>query len=102
MAKYNSINPFSRVNNDTGFGTRDNYGGRFINRDGTFNIRKTGQGFWQRLSIFQSMLSLPTWKFIIVLFASFISINIFFTLIYLVVGADQFVGMMSHNKWSEI
>lgn len=102
MAKHRSINPFSKVNNDTGFGNRDNYGGRFINRDGTFNIRKEGQGFWQRFSLFQSMLNLPLWKFALIVFLFFIGINLFFTSIYIVLGADQFVGMISNNRWSEI
>ncbi len=102
MAKNRSINPFSKVNDDTGFGNRDNYGGRFINRDGTFNIRKEGQGFWQGFSLFQSMLNLPLWKFALFIFLFFISINIFFTGIYLALGVDQFVGMISNNRWSEI
>jgi len=102
MAKHRSINPFSKINNDTGFGSRDNYGGRFINRDGTFNIRKEGQGFWQRFSIYHSMLNLPLWKFIGVIFSFFIGINLFFTLLYLTLGPNQFVGLMSSSRWSEI
>ena len=44
MAKLRSINPFSKVNNDTGFGSNPStYGGRFVNRDGTFNVRKEGK-----------------------------------------------------------
>ena len=101
MAK-RSINPFSKVNNDTGFGNRDEYGGRFINRDGTFNIRKEGQGFWQRFSLFQSMLNLPLWRFALMIFLFFIGINLFFTLIYLALGVDQFVGMIANNRWAEI
>ncbi len=97
-----SINPFSKINDDTGFGTRDNYGGRFINRDGTFNIRKEGQSFWDRFSIFHSMLNLPTWKFIAVIFTFFISINLFFTGIYLALGADQFTGLIANSRWKEI
>ena len=96
------INPFSKVNNDTGFGNRDNYGGRFINRDGTFNIRKEGQGFWQRFSMFQSMLNLSTWKFVGVLFCSFVTINLLFTLIYVACGTDQFVGLLGGGRWSAI
>jgi len=102
MAKHRSINPFSKVNNDTGFGNRDNYGGRFINRDGTFNIRKEGQGFWQRFSLFQSMLNLPLWKFALIIFLFFIGINLFFTSIYLALGVNQFVGMISNDRWSEV
>jgi inward rectifier potassium channel len=101
MAK-RSINPFSKVNNDTGFGSRDNYGGRFINRDGTFNIRKEGQGFWQRFSLFQSMLNLPLWKFAMMIFLFFIGVNLAFTSIYLILGVDQFTGMISNNRWAQI
>jgi inward rectifier potassium channel len=101
MAK-RSINPFSKINDDTGFGTRDNYGGRFINRDGTFNIRKEGQGFWQRFSLFQSMLNLPLWKFVGVIIIFFIGINLLFTATYLLLGPGQFMGMISNDRWSEI
>jgi inward rectifier potassium channel len=102
MAKISSINPFSKINNDTGFGSNDNYGGRFINRDGTFNVKREGQGFWQRFSLFHSMLNLSLWKFTVVIFSYFIGINIFYTLIYWLLGTDQFVGMMANNRWQEI
>lgn len=94
MAKFQRLNPFLKVNNDTGFGTNPgSYGGRFINRDGSFNLRKTGQTFWQRLSLFHTMLNLPLWKFISVLVIFFIGINIAYTCVYLLLGTDQFTGM---------
>ncbi|MBS1508958.1 MAG: transporter [Bacteroidetes bacterium] len=102
MARLRSINPFSKVNNDTGFGVNDNYGGRFINRDGTFNIRKEGHSFWERFSVFHSMLNLPLWKFIVVIVTFFIGANLLFTMIYLALGADQFVGLIADNRWKEI
>ena len=102
MAKISLINPFSRVNNDTGFGSSDNYGGRFINRDGTFNIRREGQGFWQRFSLFHSMLNLPVWKFTLIIFIFFIGINLLYTMVYLLLGADQFIGTIATNRWQEI
>ena len=92
MAKNRLINPFSKVNNDTGFGTNASYGGRFINRDGTFNVRKEGQGFWQRFSVFHTML--------ISLF--FIAVNLVYTMIYLMLGTDQFIGMIANDRWAEI
>jgi inward rectifier potassium channel len=102
MARLRSINPFSKVNNDTGFGVNDNYGGRFINRDGTFNIRKEGHSFWERFSIFHTMLNLPLWKFIVVIVTFFIGVNLLFTFLYLAIGVDQFVGLMADNRWKEI
>jgi len=60
MALSKKIDPYLKTNNDTGFGTNaSSYGGRFINRDGTFNIRKEGLPFINRYSIFQNMLTLP-------------------------------------------
>lgn len=102
MRNFQPVNPFSKVNNDTGFGSKDNYGGRFINRDGTFNIKREGQAFWQRFSLFHSMLNLPTWKFIVVLFTFFIGINLLFTLIYVGLGKGEFTGMIVGNRWQDL
>lgn len=103
MARHKSINPFSKVNNDTGFGNNPgSYGGRFINRDGSFNLRKEGQTFWQRFSLFHNMLNLPLWKFISVIVIFFISINLFYTSIYLLIGTDQFTGMIAPTFWAKV
>ena len=94
------INPFSKINNDTGFGSNpDSYGGRFINRDGSFNLRKEGLPFWDRFSIYHSMLNLPRWKFIGVIVCFYLSINLLYTCIYWLIGADQLQGMLSTTKW---
>ena len=103
MAKRISINPFSKVNNDTGFGNNPNsYGGRFVNRDGTFNVVKEGQAFWQRFSLFHTMLNLPLWKFIVAIIIFFIGINLFYTSIYILLGQNQFTGMVAATRWEEI
>lgn len=103
MAKQRSINPFSKLNNDTGFGNNPgSYGGRFINRDGSFNVIKEGGTFWQRFSLFHSMLNLPLWKFIVVLIGFFVGINLLYTLIYLLLGVDQFTGVIANTRWEEI
>lgn len=102
MAKLRSINPFSKVNNDTGFGSSNNYGGRFVNRDGSFNIRKEGMGYWDRYSMFRTMLNLPMWQFISVIFLFYITINILFTGIYILIGTEQFTGLNATNAWEEM
>ena len=103
MAVSNRINPYLRLNNDTGFSTTGNInGGRFINRDGTFNLRKVGWPIWRRYSIYYRLISLPLWKFIGMIFLFFIGINILYTLIYLWIGQGEFTGMISHNGWKMI
>jgi len=94
------INPFSRVNDDTGFGSNSNsYVGRFINRDGSFNLRKEGIPVWERVSIYHTLLNLPAWKFFLAIIIFFVSINLVYTLIYLLLGAHQFQGIMGTSEW---
>src|SRR5580704_2290835 len=100
MATHKNINPFSKANNDTGFGTnaRD-YGGRFINRDGSFNLRKEGISIMSRYDIYHIMLNMPRWKFISVIFIFYFLANLVFTFIYWIVGIDQLTGMISGTPW---
>lgn len=87
-------------NNDTGFGGNpDNYGGRFVNRDGTFNVRKEGVAFYHRFSLYHSMLNMPSWKFFGALFTFYFAVNLVFASVYYFVGPGQFVGVISANSW---
>jgi inward rectifier potassium channel len=103
MADKNRINPFSKANNDTGFGTNaSSYGGRFINRDGTYNLRKEGASFWDRFSVFHTMLNMPAWKFITVIVLFFLCINVIYTVIYLLIGLSGFTGIVGTTEWKRI
>jgi inward rectifier potassium channel len=100
MAVSNRINPVSKLNRDTGFSDTGNiHGGRFINRDGTFNLRKVGWPFWRRYSVYYRMITIPLWQFIAVVFIFFISVNLLFTLTYLSIGPGEFTGMLAHSGW---
>ena len=102
MAILNRINPSSKTNNDTGFGTTaDNYGGRFINRDGTYNLKKIGIPFRNRFSLFHTMLNMSLWKFITVIVLFFLSTNLVYALIYFALGADGFQGIIAVTKWQQ-
>jgi inward rectifier potassium channel len=96
------INPILKTNNDTGFGTGStSYGGRFINRDGSYNLRKDGLGFLERFSVFHTMLNMPTWKFVSVISLYFLSINLVYTGIYFLIGIDGFTGLIAVTKWQQ-
>lgn len=96
------IDPRLKTNNDTGFGTNAaNYGGRFINRDGTFNLRKEGMSYWNRFSIYHSMLTMPRWKFICLILLFYIIINLAYSIIYLIVGIDQLQGVIATTMWGK-
>ena len=94
------INPFSKLNNDTGFATNSqDRNGRFINKDGSYNLVKEGMSFRTRFSIFHNMLNLPLWKFITVIFLFFIAINLVFTIIYFFIGTEQLNGLTAGSNW---
>ena len=100
MSSYKKINPFSKQNNDTGFaGNTNDTGGRFINKDGSYNLVKEGMPFRKRFSIFHDMLNLPLWKFITVIFLFFLTINFIFTIIYFLIGPEQLDGLISGSNW---
>ncbi len=102
MSLHKRINPILKTNNDTGFGNNaSSYGGRFINRDGTFNLRKEGIPFLNRFSIYHNMLTIPRWKFIAVLILFFLIINLIYAFIYLVVGIDQLQGVIATTNWGK-
>jgi inward rectifier potassium channel len=95
------INPFIKINDDTGFANTGNASGpRFINRDGSFNLRKRGWPFWKRFSLYYSMISMPLWKFACTILVFFIGANLFFTVIYLLVGSAEFTGLIATGGWA--
>jgi len=102
MALGKKISSIFTINNDTGFGTSaTSYGGRFINKDGSFNLRKEGLSFWDRLSLFHTMLNMPRWKFISLIVIFFVIINLFYTAIYWFIGSEQFTGMIARDGWEK-
>lgn len=58
MHAHKGINPFSKQNDDTGFASNINQvGGRFMNKDGSYNLKKEGMSFMKRFSLFHDMLT---------------------------------------------
>ena len=96
MATHGRIQLSSKVNNDTGFGNSTSiFGGRFINKDGSFNMEKEGLPFWERFSIFHTMLNMPRWKFIMIIIIFYLTVNLFFSVIY------AFVGPPMNSRWND-
>jgi inward rectifier potassium channel len=103
MASFKKYNPLLKTNNDTGFGSNaSSFGGRFINKDGTFNLRREGMPVLRRLSVYQKMLTIPTWKFVGVILIFYGVINLFFTGVYLAIGPSQLQGFISQGGWPRI
>ncbi len=91
-----------RTDNDTGFGSQsNNQGSRLINADGSYNVKHSGLPFFQRLNVFHELITLPTWKFNLLVFGAFIILNCFFAGLYLLVGMDQIQGDLGQTTWEQ-
>lgn len=102
MPILNRTNPFFKQNDDTGFGIGSSNGQRFVNRDGTFNVRRQGGSAWNRYSIYNQLISISTGKFIAIILLFFILFNFFYTAIYLALGSNQFTGIAGNSLKEQV
>jgi inward rectifier potassium channel len=85
---------FESIGN-TGFSTSNatTEGGRLTKKDGSVNVQKTGLPFWERISLFHTLLRLPRTTFLFFIFLFYTVLNTFFALIYVLVGVENLRGI---------
>lgn len=99
MALLKKINKKAKAENNTGFGSNSqNYGGRFVNKNGNANIQKVGIGFLDSISWYHIMLKIPRWKFFFIIILFYFTVNLFFASIYLLVGVENLRGVDSITR----
>lgn len=59
---------------------------RFVNRNGSFNVRRIGLAFWSSLSPYHLLLTVSWGKFLSLMTLSFVLLNAVFALAYLACG----------------
>jgi inward rectifier potassium channel len=94
MALLRKLNTRAKAEINTGFGSNaSSYGGRFVNKNGQPNIEKRGVNFFERTSWYHAMLALQRWKFLFLILAFYVVINIFFACIYFIAGVENLAGV---------
>ncbi len=85
---------FENIGN-TGFSTSSSTteGGRLNNKDGSINIQKTGLPFWERISLYHTLLRLPRATFLLIIFLFYTIVNVFFACIYVAIGIEHLQGI---------
>lgn len=81
--------------NDLGFGsvvTRQSRE-RLLNRDGSFNVRREGLGFFQSLSAYHWLLDLSWPRFLLIVSGSFLLVNLAFAVAYFLCGPGALAGV---------
>ena len=79
---------------DLGFGSKaSNQSKRLINKDGSFNVERRGLPLKQSLSFYHSLLNISWPKFHLIVFTSYIIINLFFASVYMIIGVQHLHGI---------
>jgi len=81
-------------NIELGFGTK-NYTSRlrFLNRDGSMNIRRDSGNFLARNDIYHWLITISWIKFFLLVIGSYIVTNTLFAILYYSIGTDKFGGL---------
>ena len=96
---FKKVNSKAKTNDSSGFGTSaSNYGGRFINKDGNANVRKTGIGFLDSISWHHTMLSISRWQFLGVIVLFYFIVNLLFATIYYYIGVENLNGIVANTS----
>ncbi|MBP2617442.1 ion channel [Chryseobacterium jejuense] len=84
---------------NSGFGS--NASGRFINKDGLPNVKRTGVNVFNSLSWYHTMLNLSSFRFISYLVIAYILINLVFAMIYYLIGVGHLTGIDKSDPLNE-
>jgi len=98
MALLKHFNRKAKADNETGLSTNSNLSaGRFFKKDGSPNMEVRGMPFFARLNLYHALLSTKNWKFITVIMLFFVSVNLLFACLYLLIGLDHLGGMVANS-----
>lgn len=84
---------------ELGFGNK-NYDSRnrAINRDGTFNRIRTGEGFFDSFDLYHWLVKVKWFHFLGVVFIWYFTINLIFALLYFWAGPEGIGGILGESK----
>ncbi|HEY6143179.1 MAG TPA: ion channel [Flavobacterium sp.] len=101
MALLNRINKKAKAYLSSGFGVNtNNYGGRFVNKNGKANVEKQGMHLLQRTSWYHTMIDMSSWKFLLIILTFYLSINFVFASLYYAIGIEYLQGIdPSGSEW---
>ncbi|GAB3961093.1 ion channel [Spirosoma harenae] len=83
---------------DLGFGTKlTDSKSRLVNQDGTFNIARINSGLWDRLNIYNRLITMTWPAFFGWLLLAYLVVNTLFAGIYMLAGSDTLIGIADKN-----
>jgi inward rectifier potassium channel len=87
---------------ELGFGKKSySRGVRFINKDGSVNVKRTGLGRANQTDAYHWLISIPLKKFIMIIACGYTVVNLLFAGTYYMIGAQNFGGLDHGDGMSE-
>lgn len=84
----------NKIETELGFGNKNyNETVRFLNRDGSVNIKRLGVGNHVSFDVYHWLITTSWKRFISIVLLGYIMINTLFALLYFIIGADKFGGI---------
>ena len=79
---------------DLGFGTKlgDTYA-RLINKDGSFNINRVHESFWDRVNLYNRLITMPWMQFFGLVLLVYFTENLVFASLYMLAGSENLMGV---------
>lgn len=88
--------------NDLGLGTKNTSRGyRTLNKNGTFNVRKTNIPFFERFNFFHSLITMPWSHFFGLVILSYFTVNLIFASIYTLIGVENLTGIDGSSTFDQ-
>lgn len=94
-ANFDPVKDLDPKSKELGFGSNvKGRSARFVNKDGSFNVKRTGLSFIQNLHIYHTLIEMSWLRFAIVTLSFYTLINILFAFLYVFVGVQHLVGII--------
>jgi inward rectifier potassium channel len=86
------------VADDLGFGTQiGDKQQRMLNRDGSFNVIRKGQSFWDTFNTYHALITMGWGKFILLVSLFYIAVNLVFAFVFYFIGMENLAGASGHT-----
>ncbi|MFZ4796964.1 MAG: ion channel [Bacteroidia bacterium] len=89
-------------NNDTGFGaSASNQARQYIKKDGSYNVTRTGVDFFEQFNPYHDLIAFSWTKFNLLVLATYLVMNLIFTIIYYAIGVEHLGGMIAVSPFEK-
>lgn len=85
---------------ELGFGSTESSTRRLLDKNGDFNLKRTGLSLMKRVSVYHDLIAMSWPAFIGLIFSAYFLINIVFALLYFLIGTQHLSGIEGSDEWS--